>query len=63
MTSALVNGRIFTGDEWLEDHALIINGDRMGHRGLHPDAEDVELEQAEVLDVVLVELAHREAGP
>ena len=37
-------------------------GDRVGHRGLHPDAEHVELEQAEVLDVVLVELAHREAG-
>ena len=37
-------------------------GHRVGHRGLHPDAEDVELEQAEVLDVVLVELAHREAG-
>ena len=34
----------------------------MGHRRLHPDAEHVELEQAEVLDVVLVELAHREAG-
>ena len=33
----------------------------MGHRGLHPDAEHVELEQPEVLDVVLVELAHREA--
>ena len=32
----------------------------MGHRRLHPDAEHVELEQAEVLDVVLVELAHRE---
>ena len=29
MTSALVNGRIFTGDEWLEDHALIITGDRI----------------------------------
>ena len=37
-------------------------GDRVGHRGLHPDAEHVELEQPEVLDVVLVELAHREAG-
>ena len=32
----------------------------VGHRGLHPDPEHVELEQAEVLDVVLVELAHRE---
>jgi hypothetical protein len=35
----------------------------VGHRRLHPDAEDVELEQAEDLDVVLVELAHREAEP
>ncbi len=37
-------------------------GHRVRHRALHADAEDVELEQAEVLDVVLVELAHREAG-
>ncbi len=37
--------------------------DRVRHRGLHPDAEHVELEQAELLDVVLVELAHREAQP
>ena len=37
-------------------------GDRVGHRRLHPDAEHVELEQAELLDVVLVELAHREPG-
>ena len=37
-------------------------GDGVGHRRLHPDAEHVELEHAEVLDVVLVELAHREAG-
>ena len=36
-------------------------GDGVGHRGLHPDAEHVELEQAEVLDVLLVELAHRVA--
>ncbi len=34
--------------------------ERVRHRGLHPDAEHVELEQAEVLHVVLVELAHRE---
>ena len=34
--------------------------DGVGHRGLHADAEHVELEQAELLDVVLVELAHRE---
>jgi hypothetical protein len=33
------------------------------HRRLHPDAEHVELEQPELLDVVLVELAHREAQP
>ncbi len=37
-------------------------GHRVRHRRLHPDAEHVELEQAEVLDVVLVELAHREPG-
>ena len=37
--------------------------DGVGHRRLHPDAEDVELEQAHRLDVVLVELAHREARP
>ncbi len=37
-------------------------GERVRHRGLHADAEHVELEQAEVLHVVLVELAHREAG-
>ena len=37
--------------------------DRVRHRRLHPDAEHVELEQAELLDVVLVELAHREAQP
>ena len=37
-------------------------GHRVRHRGLHPDAEHVELEQPEVLHVVLVELAHREAG-
>ena len=35
-------------------------GDGVRHRRLHPHAEHVELEQAEVLDVVLVELAHRE---
>ena len=35
--------------------------DGVGHRRLHPDAEHVELEQPELLDVVLVELAHREA--
>ena len=35
---------------------------RVCHRGLHPDAEHVELEQPEVLHVVLVELTHREAG-
>ena len=33
------------------------------HRGLHADAEDVELEQAQGLDIVLVELAHREPQP
>lgn len=27
MTSALVNGRIFTGESWLEHHALLISGD------------------------------------
>ena len=37
--------------------------DRVRHRGLHPDAQHVELEQAHGLDVVLVELAHREAQP
>ena len=31
----------------------------MGHRGLHPDPEDVEFEQTQLLHVVLVELAHR----
>ena len=36
-------------------------GDGMRHRRLHPDAEHVELEQPEVLDVLLVELAHRVA--
>ena len=35
----------------------------VGHRRLHPDPEHVELEQPELLDVVLVELAHREAQP
>ncbi len=35
----------------------------VGHRRLHPDAEDVGLEQPEDLDVVLVELAHREPLP
>ena len=35
--------------------------DRMGHRRLHADAEHIELEQAHLLDVVLVEVAHREA--
>ncbi len=29
MTSALVNGRIFTGDAWLEGHALIIDNGRI----------------------------------
>ena len=38
-------------------------GDGVGHRRLHPDAEDVELEEAQGLDVVLVELAHREPQP
>ena len=37
--------------------------DGVRHRRLHPDAEDVELEQAERLDVVLVELTHGEAQP
>jgi hypothetical protein len=32
------------------------------HGGLHADAEDVELEQTQVLHVVLVELAHRVAA-
>ena len=36
---------------------------RVGHRRLHPDTEHVELEQADVLDIVLVELAHREPEP
>jgi len=35
----------------------------VGHRGLHPDAENVQLEQAHRLDVVLVEPAHREPQP
>jgi len=34
----------------------------VGHRRLHAYPEDVQLEQAHVLDVVLVELAHREAA-
>jgi len=34
-------------------------GDGVRHRRLHPHAEHVELEQAEVLDVVLVGLDHR----
>ncbi len=38
-------------------------GDGVGHRRLHPDAEHVELEEAQGLDVVLVELAHREPDP
>src|SRR5450756_2426000 len=37
--------------------------DGVCHRGLHADAEDVELEQTHGLDVVLVELAHREPQP
>src|SRR6185312_1551633 len=37
--------------------------DRVRHGRLHADAENVELEQAQGLDVVLVELAHREAQP
>ena len=37
--------------------------DSVRHRGLHADAEDVELEQAQGLHVVLVELAHREPQP
>jgi hypothetical protein len=36
---------------------------RVRHGRLHADAEHVELEQPELLDVVLVELAHREAQP
>ncbi len=35
----------------------------MGDGGLHPDTEHVQLEQAERLDVVLVELAHRKSEP
>ena len=38
-------------------------GEGVSHRGLHADAEDVELEQAELLDVVLVELAHGKSHP
>ncbi len=37
--------------------------DGVRHRRLHADAEDVELEQPHRLDVVLVELAHREPQP
>ena len=37
-------------------------GERVGHRGLHPDPEHVQLEQPELLHVVLVELADREAA-
>lgn len=29
MISALINGRIFTGEAWFDDHALIIDGDRI----------------------------------
>ena len=43
------------------DPADLVDG--VGHRRLHPDAEDVELEQPERLDVVLVELAHGEPDP
>ena len=35
----------------------------VGHRGLHADAEHVELEQPELFDVVLVELAHGKPHP
>ena len=38
-------------------------GHRMGHRRLHADAEYVEFEETHRLDLVLVELAHREAHP
>ena len=37
--------------------------ERVRDRRLHPHPEDVELEQPDRLDVVLVELAHREAQP
>ncbi len=37
-------------------------GQRVGHGRLHPDPEHVELEQAQLAHVVLVELTHREAG-
>lgn len=43
-------------------HALDLV-DRVRHRRLHTDAEHVELEQPHLLDVLLVELAHREAQP
>lgn len=29
MTSALINGRIFTGTHWIDDHALVIEQDRI----------------------------------
>ena len=37
--------------------------ERISHRGLHPDPEHIEFEQAEFLDIVLIELAHRKSAP
>ena len=58
--------RIVPGDRVDVDVLAVDAGhfpDGVGHRGLHPDPEQVELEQPEGLHVVLVELAHRMAEP
>ena len=59
----VVDGRVVEGGEGVQVDALAGGAldlvDRVRHRALHADAQHVELEQTDVLDVLLVELAHR----
>lgn len=53
MTSALVNGRIFTGNEWLDGHAVVIDGEHI--HGVLPVAELPEgIEQTDLNGMTLL---------
>ncbi len=62
----VVDLRIVERGERVDVGAVIFDADDLfegvRHRGLHPNAQHVELEQSHVFDVVLVELAHRVAA-
>ncbi|WP_027330515.1 N-acetylglucosamine-6-phosphate deacetylase [Marinimicrobium agarilyticum] len=47
MTQALINAELFTGDQWLEGQALLMEGDRIralvGHNEIPAEAERIDL--------------------